>query len=104
MSDSSAVNTILSLIDQCSEAERSAILKYLRQRYNLTLHPLEKEWGITAETILTAIARSSDLTRRGIRGIIAEATFEEFVLPTIGPWAAVSLRGVVHDRSGHNEG
>ncbi len=47
---------------------------HLRKR--LVLHPLESEWDINAETILSAIRRSSDLTLRGIRGIIAEATFE----------------------------
>jgi len=44
---------------------------------------------------MTAIARSSDLTQRGIRGILAEATFEEFVLPQVqeAGWAAVPIHG-----------
>ncbi len=69
------------LIDRASEAERRIVLKYLRRR--LPPHPLEKEWGTTAEAIMTAIARSPDLTQRGIRGILAEATFEEAVLPKL---------------------
>lgn len=69
---------IRALLDQCTAEELNVVLKYLRER--TFLHPLEREWGTKAETILTAIARSSDLTQRGVRGILAEASFEEFVL------------------------
>jgi hypothetical protein len=44
-------------------------------------HPLEREWAIDADTILSAIMRSSDLTKRGVRGIIAEAIFVDEVAP-----------------------
>lgn len=70
------------LIEQASEDERRIILAYLRER--VPIHPLETEWNTTAEEILTAIARSSDLTLRGIRGILAEAIFEKRLLPKIG--------------------
>jgi len=46
-------------------------------------HPLEAEWKIDGHTILSAISRASDLTRRGMRGIIAEAVFENEVLSKI---------------------
>jgi hypothetical protein len=71
---SELADEIRALIDRSTERERTLILDYLRQR--LPLHPLEEEWGTTAEAILTAIARSSDLTQRGIRGILAEATLK----------------------------
>jgi hypothetical protein len=81
------------LIEKCSEEERRLIFQHLRNR--LPLHPLEQEWGTTAEAILTAIARSPDLTQRGVRGILAEATFEEFVLPQLrnSGWATVPIVG-----------
>ncbi len=81
------------LIDRSSEEQQRRILAYLRQR--VPLHPLERQWGTTAEAILTAIARSSDLTQRGIRGILAEATFEETVLPKLEPsgWKAITIVG-----------
>ena len=81
------------LIDGSSEEERRLILQYLRER--LPLHPLEQSWGTTAEAILTAIARSSDLTQRGIRGILAEATFEKSILPQVeaGGWKAATILG-----------
>ena len=71
---------ILELMDQCDEEEKRTVLDYFRHR--VAPHPLEHEWGTTAHAILTAIARSSDLTKRGVRGILAEATFEETALAT----------------------
>lgn len=88
---SKATDEIKQLIDQCSEAERLALLEYLRVR--MPQHPLEQEWGISAEIILSAIARSSDLTLRGVRGVIAEAVFERHVLPSLQGWRAMSFTG-----------
>ena len=81
------------LIEQASEEERRIILAYLRER--VPLHALETEWRTTAEEILTAISRSSDLTLRGIRGILAEAIFEKRVLPKInaGGWSTAKIVG-----------
>ncbi len=58
-----------------------AVLKALRKE--TSLHPLEQEWGVPAEAILSAIARATDLTRRGIRGILAESIFEQAVIPIL---------------------
>lgn len=90
---SKRIDEICELIDRSSEDERRLILNYLRQR--VTLHPLEQQWGTTAEAILTAIARSSDLTQRGIRGILAEATFEASVVPQIATagWKTATIVG-----------
>jgi hypothetical protein len=74
-------------LDQCTEEERAALLDYLKAR--LPQHPLEKEWGVGAEVILSAISRSSDLTKRGVRGIIAEAVFERNILAALKGWEAV---------------
>lgn len=62
-----------------STAERRQLYLTLRAEF---AHHLEKEWGLDAETILDAIARSSDLTQRGIRGVVAESVFIREVLPT----------------------
>jgi hypothetical protein len=90
MSDS--LETIKKLIDECSEGDRNALKVHLRQ---LLPHPLESDWGIDADTILTAIKRSSDLTKRGVRGIIAEAVFVNEVLPSIeiAGWQTVLFGG-----------
>jgi hypothetical protein len=77
---SESLAAIRKLVDECSEEERKALRAYLR---SLMPHPLEHEWGIDADTILSAISRSSDLTKRGVRGIIAEAVFVNEVIPTV---------------------
>jgi len=65
------------LIGQLGEDQLKGLKEHILK---LSPHPLEVEWGVDAETILTAIERSSDLTRRGVRGIIAEAVFERFIV------------------------
>jgi hypothetical protein len=58
--------------------EKEELFRYLRK--DKVIHPLEIEFGAPAEVILEAIARSSDLTKRGVRGIIAEASFKVEIL------------------------
>lgn len=53
-------------------------------------HPLEKSWNTTADLILAAIARAGDFIQRGVRGLLAEAAFEEFVLPQYPQFSAVT--------------
>jgi hypothetical protein len=81
------------LIEQASEEERRIILAYIRER--VRIHALEGEWNTTAEEILTAIARSADITLRGIRGILAEAIFEKRLLPRLETegWQAIKVVG-----------
>ncbi len=76
-------------IDQCTDGERRILFDYLKAK--VPRHPLEEEWGVNAEIILTAISRSSDLTKRGVRGIIAEAVFERSVLGNLKGWTAVKF-------------
>lgn len=87
---SRAKDEICRLIDTLSEEERHVVLNYLRQC--LPPHPLEQQWGTTADTILRAIARASDLTMRGVRGILAEATFEDVILPSVESTGWKSIR------------
>ena len=77
------------LLDECSEQERAALLDYLKA--HLPQHALEREWGVAAEVILSAISRSSDLTKRGVRGIIAEAIFERHILAGLRDWESVAF-------------
>jgi hypothetical protein len=76
-----SIETLRKLIDDCSEEDRRALATYLAA--SIPRHPLEDEWGVDASMILSSIRRSSDLTKRGVRGIIAEAVFETDVLPTV---------------------
>jgi hypothetical protein len=72
------------LLGECTDVEQKIIYNYLREKF--PIHPLEKKLSISAEIILEAIARSSDLTMRGIRGIIAEASFKLNVIDSLSEW------------------
>lgn len=90
---SQLIDEITKLLSQASEEERRALYRYLQA--HMPRHSLEIEWNTTAEEILTAIARSSDLTLRGIRGILAEAIFEKRVVPILEAdgWESIKVEG-----------
>lgn len=79
-------------IETCSEEQLALLRKYIHQKHP---HPLERHWGIDSDTILSAISRSSDLTKRGVRGIIAEAVFVNEIVPTVSAfgWKLVEIDG-----------
>ena len=87
-----SANAIRKLIEECSEEDRKSLKRYIQ---GLVPHPLERDWGIDADTILSAISRSSDLTKRGVRGIIAEAVFVNEIMPTAAGsgWQPIDLSG-----------
>jgi len=78
-------------IDQCNEEQRKDVLQYVRQY--IDIHPLEKQLNCSAEIILEAIQRAPDITVRGIRGIIAEATFKIEIIDQLTSWTNVCLVG-----------
>jgi hypothetical protein len=85
------VEQIKELLSQCNEEQRRQIFVLLRNE--LHIHPLEEKWNTTAEIILDAIARSSDLTQRGVRGVIAEAAFKHHVISRLTGWETEELLG-----------
>lgn len=85
------IDEIKTLLNQCSEEERRLIFDYLRQRF--PIHPLENQLNASAEVILEAIARASDLTLRGVRGIIAEASFKQNVVNHLVEWRDITPPG-----------
>jgi hypothetical protein len=86
---SESIEAAKELINRCTNEERIILLDFLMDR--LPRHSLEREWGVDAEIILSAISRSSDLTKRGVRGIIAEAIFERNVLGRLNGWQVMSF-------------
>jgi hypothetical protein len=90
---SELTDEVCRLIDQATPEDQRMILLYLRKR--VPIHALEAQWNTTAEEILTAIARSADITLRGIRGILAEAIFEQRLLPKLERegWQAIKFVG-----------
>ncbi len=89
-----SVDEVRALLAGLKEDERQTILQTLRQDYRTALHPLEVAWNTTAEAILEAIHASPDLTQRGVRGILAEATFRTTVVPTqLQGWISIPFAG-----------
>jgi len=82
---------ITHLLGACTVEQRKAIFQALRQEF--PIHPLEQEWHVAAEVILEAIARSSDLSKRGVKGLIAEAAFGVDVVATLPAWTNIPVEG-----------
>lgn len=85
------VEQIEHLLGQCSQEQRREVFQLLRAQF--PIHALEAQWNTTAEVILDAIARSSDLTQRGVRGVIAEAAFKYNVIALLAGWSSEEQRG-----------
>ena len=82
---------LIAEIEARSPAERQQIFDRLALTH--AVHPLEKKWNVSASVILEAISRASDLTHRGVRGIIAEASFKVSVLDKLRGWSVEELVG-----------
>ncbi len=79
------VKAVRQLLAQCASEERAAIFKELRATH--PIHSYEAVVGASAEMILEAVYRAPELTRRMLRGVIADAAFRTFVV------AALAARG-----------
>jgi hypothetical protein len=82
-------------IEHLDPNERAALLLHLKRFGDV--HPIETRLRASAETILDALARSSDLTIRGIKGVIAEAAFAREVVPTLDGWRDEPSAGEAYD-------
>jgi len=59
-------------------------------RREFPIHTIESTLNAEAEVILDAISRSDDLTLRGVRGVIAQATFALDVVARLSGWRDVT--------------
>lgn len=91
MSDS-GLQAIRGLLPSCSPDEREALFRELREQH--LIHEFERVIGAPAEMILEAVHRAPELTRRMLRGVIADAAFRTFVVPSV---SAVGWQDVTPD-------
>lgn len=84
---------IRQLLDRCTADERRVLFTELRASH--PIHELEATFGATAEVILEAIHRAPELTRRMLRGVIADAAFAQLVVPELAThgWRDATPRG-----------
>lgn len=87
----SEVDDIKFLLERCNEREQREIFDMLRVKF--PIHALEAKLNIPAEAILEAIDRASDLTLRGVRGVIAEVAFKLNVADKLEGWNSEELLG-----------
>lgn len=85
------IEEIKRLLDLCSQEQRREIFRFLRKEF--PIHPIEAEYNAEAEVILEAIHRASDLTQRGVKGIIAEAVFSTDVVQNLLGWKDITPPG-----------
>lgn len=75
---------IRQILDACTQEQRDEIVRLLRIEYRV--HRIEREWNTSAEVVLEALARSSELTQRMFKGILAEAAFKVEVVDKLTGW------------------
>lgn len=87
------LTTIRGLLAQCSPEERATLFRELRAVHQI--HEFEAAIGAPAEMILEAVHRAPELTRRMLRGVIADAAFRTFVVPILVSegWSDVTPQG-----------
>lgn len=87
------ISKIKQFLNSCTDDERRALFKSLRAEYQI--HELEDAFGAPAEIILEAIHRAPELTRRMLKGVIADAAFAQYVVPLLADrgWADVTPPG-----------
>lgn len=84
---------IKQLLSKCTDDERRKVFTELRAAHQI--HELETTFGATAEVILEAIHRAPELTRRMLRGVIADAAFAQLIIPhlTVHGWKDATPEG-----------
>jgi hypothetical protein len=75
------VSSIRELLSTCSADQKRLIFSDLRKE--VPIHEFEHVIGAPAEMILEAVHRAPELTRRMLRGVIADAAFRQFVIPPL---------------------
>lgn len=87
------LESILAFIAHCSAEDQKTIFRELRKHH--LIHELEEVIGAPAEMILEAVHRAPELTRRMLRGVIADAAFRTFIVPAVEPqgWCDVTPQG-----------
>ena len=88
---SNHLEQIKELLALTIKEHRQEIFRELRKEF--PIHAIEQKLNAEAEIILEAISRAGDLTLRGIRGIIAEATFATKVVGTLQGWKDTTPEG-----------
>jgi hypothetical protein len=89
---SDPIEQIRQILGACTPEQRDEIVKLLRIEYRV--HRIEREWNTSAEIVLEALARSSELTQRMFKGILAEAAFKVEIIDKLRGWSDITPTGL----------
>jgi hypothetical protein len=89
----SPLDAIRERLGRCTAEEQGVIFRELRKLH--AIHEFEAIIGAPAEMILEAVHRAPELTRRMLRGVIADAAFRTFTVASLRPhgWNDVTPAG-----------
>jgi hypothetical protein len=85
------IEQIRALLAKCSAKERHQIFEELKA--TVRPHAFEVRMYASADVILAALDRANEMSLRGIRGLIGEATFVLEVAPSLTAWENMSVIG-----------
>jgi hypothetical protein len=91
MADADDLQAIRTLLAGCTPEQKREL--FLELRVGQILHPYETAVSAPAEMILEAIHRAPELTRRMLRGVIADAAFAQEVVPVIARLGWTDITG-----------
>jgi hypothetical protein len=76
---------LIETVRHCTREQKQRVFQVIRD--SVSIHQeIEREFNIQADLILDAISRAGSLTKRGIRGVIAETVFAQEIVPTLQGW------------------
>ena len=82
---------IRSILKSSNKITLNRVYAYLKEKR--PSHPIEDRLGADADVILEAVSRAGELTTRMLRGVIAEAAFEVYVLNALKGWQSGAVVG-----------
>ena len=85
------MDEIRRMLAECSAEQRHQIFEELKEA--MPRHAFESRMNSSAAVILEALDRASDLSLRGIRGLIGEAIFVLEIVPALSGWKSERVTG-----------
>lgn len=87
----SELKDLYAILEKLSSEEKRLV--YAKLKKEVSPHELEAAWNTDAETLMEAISRSAAITKRNLKGIVAEASFRTNVIELLDGWQDITPVG-----------
>lgn len=87
----SELRNLYDILDKLPPEEKRLV--YAKLKAEVSPHELEAAWNTDAETLMEAINRSAAITKRNLKGIVAEASFRTNVIELLDRWQDITPAG-----------